>query len=576
MLLEVLLASGLAHASVILGAQELADAKAWIPVEGSPPAEAIAKEDETVLKLPCDFSTNENWRVAWDFPLEGDMTAHKRFKLRVRADDPDAVSGVNVYFNSGEGWYTKGMGGVSDEWRTLIAGRSGFAQEREPAGWDKIARIRIAVLPAARRDTAVYVSGLEGAMFLAADDVCRVGPYETLGQIKEAVSEHQAALRHFERGEELLAQAGALADKSSPESQELLVRAREALAGAYLRSLDTRRDEFRGAWFHDGKGPARGWKQAVQDLAANGFNALFPNMLWSGAAFYPSKVVPVAKSAAGKDYLKEILSAARANSVKVHVWKVCWQFGWMADPETAVPFRFAGRMMVDRQGRQGEWLCPSNAENREYELAAIRELVRDYNLDGLHLDYIRYPGDEWCYCSACRMNFEQGIGRRLNDWPAPVLAGGKYENAYREWRRNVITSFVAEVRQEVKGFGRNIQLSAAVFPNPEHARNNVLQDWRRWIKEGLVDFVCPMNYTESVEEMRSRLKSGLAAAGGRVPVYPGLYAAYSEQERQEPDVLAAQIAAARELGAGGFVLFELKDVVLDGTMPLLRLGVTAP
>lgn len=232
--------------------------------------------------------------------------------------------------------------------------------------------------------------------------------------------------------------------------------------------------------------------------------------------------------------------------------------------------------MVDDQGRQGEWLCPSNAENREYELAAIRELVRDYDLDGLQLDYIRYPGDEWCYCSACRVNFEQGIGRRLNDWPAQVLTGGKYENAYREWRCNVITSFVAEVREEVKGFGRKIMLSAAVYPDPENARNGVMQDWPRWIKEGLVDFVCPMNYTESIWEMRSRTKSGIAAAGGRVPVYPGLFAAYSETHYQAPDMLAAQIAAAREQGAGGFVLFELKDFVLDETLPLLRLGVTAP
>ncbi|MEK7765885.1 MAG: hypothetical protein AAB368_06570, partial [bacterium] len=60
------------------------------------------------------------------------------------------------------------------------------------------------------------------------------------------------------------------------------------------------------------------------------------------------------------------------------------------------------------------------------------------------------------------------------------------------------------------------------------------------------------------------------------PVYQGLYTTFGPDQSQSPDILAAQIVAARELGAGGFVLFELQDHVITGLLPQLRRGITAP
>jgi len=63
--------------------------------------------------------------------------------------------------------------------------------------------------------------------------------------------------------------------------------------------------------------------------------------------------------------------------------------------------------------------------------------------------------------------------------------------------------------------------------------------------------------------------------GGRVPVYPGLYVTYGPGKDQDADMAVAQIAASRELGAQGFVLFEMEDQILGGLLPLLRLGLTS-
>jgi len=458
----------------------------------------------------------------------------------------------------------------------LVGTRLDFKTEGVPGGWDNVSRMRIAVIPAGRRDTVVHISGLEGTSAVSVDDAVRIGPFTKLDGLKEAVAGSAALTETIREGEKLLAKAAEHDDVSTPAAQKLLADARDRFADAYVRSQKSRTGEFRAAWCHSGTGPEMGWTKTIEIMADNGFNAIFPNLLWSGGAYYPSEVVPVAPEVKEKgDQLKEILKAAKRRGVAVHVWKVCWQFGWMADPKVAVPFRFAGRMQVDENGKQGEWLCPSNPKNRKYELDAIKELVRNYDIDGVQLDYIRYHGSEWCFCDSCRKAFQKEVMRRFRDWPEPVLEDGEHFKEYRDFRRGLITSFVRETRKAIKRIKPEVQLSAAVFAVPEQSRESVLQDWVTWANEGLVDFLCPMNYTENLSEMRARAKSGIDAVAGKLPVYEGLYAAYSPQARQSPDMAVAQIVAARELGAAGFVLFEIQDHVLTDLLPKLRLGVTA-
>lgn len=548
----------------------------WVSIEGSPPAATVRDGERTAVKLPCPFSKLEGWRYGWDVAKDLKLSDHRWFKLRVRADHPDRVAGLIVYFRSHSGWFTGALGAPTEEWTILTATRLKFKTEGVPGGWDNVSQMRVSVLPAGKLDTAVYIAGVEGTSAMTGEDAVRVGPYSRLAGLKDAVAGVAALEPLVAEGEDLLRKAGKEGADPPLETQKLLLAARGKFVEAYVRSQKPKAGEFRAAWCHSGTGPEMGWTKTIEALADNGFNAVFPNLLWSGVAYYPSKVVPVAPVVAAKgDQLKEILAVAKRRGVAVHVWKVCWQFGWQADPKVAVPFRFAGRMQVDGDGKRGEWLCPSDPRNRRYELDAIEELVRNYDIDGFQLDYIRFDGDTWCFCDSCRSGFQKEIMKRLRDWPAPVLEDGEHFKEFRDFRRNVITSFVRETREAIKRIKPGVQLSAAVFPVPERARETVLQDWSRWAREGLLDFVCPMNYTEDLAEMRSRAKSGLAAVEGKIPVHQGLFAAFSPQERQEPDMAVAQIVAARELGASGFVLFEIQDHMLKDLLPQLRLGVTA-
>ena len=57
------------------------------------------------------------------------------------------------------------------------------------------------------------------------------------------------------------------------------------------------------------------------------------------------------------------------------------------------------------------------------KLESMLELVRKYHVDGIHFDYIRYPDLSGCYCPRCREKFEARIGRKVEQWPAEVIAG---------------------------------------------------------------------------------------------------------------------------------------------------------
>jgi len=112
--------------------------------------------------------------------------------------------------------------------------------------------------------------------------------------------------------------------------------------------------------------------------------------------------------------------------------------------------RAANRTQVSRDGLPIDWLCPSHPDNFALETNSMMEVVRNYDVDGIHFDYIRYPDSDYCYCPGCRDRFQSQTGQTVTNWPADVLAAGTLRNGYLDWRRAQITRLVAAVHSGVK------------------------------------------------------------------------------------------------------------------------------
>ena len=117
-----------------------------------------------------------------------------------------------------------------------------------------------------------------------------------------------------------------------------------------------------------------------------------------------------------------------------------------------------------------------------------------------------------------------------------------------------------------------MKISAAVFTNAETSPSNVGQDWPAWCKEGLLDFVCPMDYVESPALFRGQVVPQKRVVG-KVPVYPGIGLSCWRNDGRDAVRLAKQILVVRELGLDGFTVFNF-DRRAEKVLPLLHLGVT--
>lgn len=360
------------------------------------------------------------------------------------------------------------------------------------------------------------------------------------------------------------------------EKLELISGAREHLHEAYYLAQKPRVPEFRAIWasYNATSGPyVEGWDKMAQDLSRYGFNAVMPYMVTGGVAYYASDYLPRAEVYDSHgDHLAACIEACKPRGVETHVRKLNW-FLHNTPQSFIEDMRAQNRTQLDVDGEPLDWLCPSHPLNFELEMNVMLEMVDHYDLDGIHYDFIRYPSERACYCTGCLERFQQDTGISVADWPLDCYSG-MHKEAYREWRREQITRLVRAMREALHEREKEVKISAAVFSSYPGCRTSVAQDWVYWIENGYLDFVCPMDYTNSLNTFHSLVASQMTHVAGRVPVYPGVGVA-SSNSNLTPDQTIAQLLIARRLQADGFVLFVYNNYLAQSILPNLHKGLTA-
>ena len=120
-----------------------------------------------------------------------------------------------------------------------------------------------------------------------------------------------------------------------------------------------------------------------------------------------------------------------------------------------------------------------------------------------------------------------------------------------------------------------MKLSAAVYGAAAPDGGNIAQFWPDWLKAGTVDFLVPMNYTESPAEFANLVRTQVAYPGAAGRILPGI-GVTADESRLDPAEVARQVVLARQAGCPGFVLFDLTGTLRDETLPALRQGLTRP
>lgn len=350
--------------------------------------------------------------------------------------------------------------------------------------------------------------------------------------------------------------------------------------------------EVRGLWVVRTSMATRGSVEKMVDIASkSNFNALFVQVNGRGEAYYTSSVVPrMPRVDEGFDPLAFCIERAHEAGLQVHAWINAFTVGELgreAYPPGHVLSRHPEWALVDEAGVSTLDYTPEMAEGelvspmldpaiegvKEYVRGVFMEVVRNYDVDGVHFDYIRYPSTRFGYGDAARRAFRDLTGYDPLDLargPEAVQGGagkegealhGELVAKWNEFRRDQVTEVVRRVYEDVKRVKPGVAVSCAVFPDAVDAAERRLQDWKTWLSRGIVDFVVPMVYTSNGDLFARHVRDAVEAArgrgGGRVLAGVGAY-----NMLEDPEGCIEKIGIARLLRAEGVVLFSY-DAISD-------------
>jgi uncharacterized lipoprotein YddW (UPF0748 family) len=346
-------------------------------------------------------------------------------------------------------------------------------------------------------------------------------------------------------------------------------------------------------------------EQLVESASSAGFNTLLVQVRGRGDAYYLGGLDPRAEalSSAGADFdpLAVTIRHARARGLEVLAWLgvnlVSSAHDLPADPahvvnraphwlmvpralaqelSTASPQSpgYVGRLARWTRARSSEveglYVSPLVPAAATYTVSVAADIAARYDVDGVHLDYVRLPGPEFDYGRLALDEFRTSLLPRLTPderrsldarYREDVLAyADAFPQGWAEFRRSRMTALVMRLAAAVRAARPEASVTSAVVADAEEAARFKFQDWRRWLDADLLDAVCPMAYTADESLFESQIAAA-ARAAGTAGVWAGI-GAY----RLTPDQTVARIAGARRAGAEGVVLFSY-DAMIEADRP---------
>lgn len=288
------------------------------------------------------------------------------------------------------------------------------------------------------------------------------------------------------------------------------------------------------------------WRAALDAVERIGCRAIYLQVSGRWDAYFPSVVfVPPATPPRGGDWADDpfgrALVEARGRGIEVHAW-VNALLAWSAESPPGDPdhvfrrhpewfvrgprgsMRAMSRASLDAAGLAGEgwFLDPARADVRTELRRFVLELVTRYPVDGVHLDYIRYP----------------------TGWAPP---GGDA----------AVGLLVGLIRDDLRAIRPGIVLSAAVLPRPEESRRSFAQDWAAWLERGLIDEVVPMVYRETPAAVEREV-AGYPPELPRERIRVGV-----RIDRLDPGEVAETVRRLDARGASGVAIFS-HNLLLEG------------
>ncbi len=327
---------------------------------------------------------------------------------------------------------------------------------------------------------------------------------------------------------------------------------------------------IRGTWITNVASDALQSEESIRKSVAlckqNGLNSIFVVVWNGGLTMYPSAVLeeyiginqdPVYK---GFDPIKTIVEEGHKQGLKVHAW---FEFGFSyAYKDTSGPWlkkypHWAGRNskgeLLQKNGFY--WWSSMNPEVQSFMKKLVAEVVTNYDVDGIQGDD-RLPAmpAEGGYDSYTLALYKKQTGKE----PPPVYN----EANWLQWKADQLSVFGKALYQEVKKIKPNCIVSWAPSVYP-WSKEQYLQDWPKWLKDGYADYIIPQLYRYKIEDYEKILKEFKAIVPPEMQdrVFPGILTSLGDDNYQSSRALTDQmIQLNRKYGFNGEVFFYFETL----------------
>ncbi|MGB5714789.1 MAG: family 10 glycosylhydrolase [Waterburya sp.] len=363
------------------------------------------------------------------------------------------------------------------------------------------------------------------------------------------------------------------------EAQEEWSTAQKVLWDNYPSNSPIAESEVRGMWLDRGtivKSKSEADLVEIFDrMALAGINTVFFETLNSSYTIYPSQVAPQQNPLVkGWDPLRAAVKLAHERGMELHAW--VWTFAAGNQRHNTIlnlPRNYLGPVLsqrphwaiTDHEGSRVQYssgkvfLDPANPEVREYLLSLVTELATNYQIDGIHLDYIRYPFQSptgkitYGYGIAARQQFQELTGVD----PIELNPSHSLWSKWTEFRIEQVDNFVGSVSQNLKQLRPELTLSTAVFPMPQRERlSKIQQSWEKWVRKEWIDMLVPMTYAKDTGKLHSLTNPLLSEFDhGKALLLPGIRLLNISEV-----VALDQMQLLRGMSTQGYALFAAENL----------------
>ncbi len=328
-------------------------------------------------------------------------------------------------------------------------------------------------------------------------------------------------------------------------------------------------------------------KTNIQDIYVQVYRA--------GKAYYNSSITDSTPynnvlSGSGEDILKYLIARAKENDINIYAWLNLLSIAQNINADIVQDFG-KSVLVVDQHGRtsmqEGRkddldthyirenqlFIEPGDWRVRKHLTDIAAEVITRYpDLAGLHLDYIRYPaavpfipgsrftshGISYGYSAVNTKNFKDATGLDIKT----MKYSRKNYRLWDDWRRQQVTDLVRNISRKAKEISPEIEISCTIVPSIERTYLVTFQNWTKWLREGLVDYVVAMNYTDDTSLMELNSTSlFMPGLEDKVQIGVGAYLL-----KEKPNILKDQINILRRISPAGIVFFSYDEIAANADL----------